>query len=123
MINEMSVKFVSLVKQRYILCTNHCKSWKNKRIMSCRPCSSFVHLFNKRLTLGLCIIPIRRYSQFPTINSLNLGLSQGLLYHRTCKRDFLCRWPSLNSYLKQREIFNTVPVSWMQNSLKNFPLF
>ena len=26
--------------------------------------------------------------------------SQGLLYHRTCKRDFLCSWPSLNSYLK-----------------------
>ena len=26
--------------------------------------------------------------------------SQGLLYHRTCKHDFLCNWPSLNSYLK-----------------------
>ena len=26
--------------------------------------------------------------------------SQGLLYHSTCKRDFLCSWPSLNSYLK-----------------------
>ena len=25
---------------------------------------------------------------------------QGLLYHRTCKHDFLCSWPSLNSYLK-----------------------
>ena len=25
---------------------------------------------------------------------------QGLLYHRTCKRDFLCSWPALNSYLK-----------------------
>ena len=25
---------------------------------------------------------------------------QGLLYHRTCKRDFLCSWPSLNFYLK-----------------------
>ena len=25
---------------------------------------------------------------------------QGLLYHRTCKRNFLCSWPSLNSYLK-----------------------
>ena len=25
---------------------------------------------------------------------------QGLLYHRTCKRDFLCSWPSLNSYLE-----------------------
>ena len=25
---------------------------------------------------------------------------QGLLYHRTCKPDFLCSWPSLNSYLK-----------------------
>ena len=25
---------------------------------------------------------------------------QGLLYHRTCKTDFLCSWPSLNSYLK-----------------------
>ena len=29
----------------------------------------------------------------------------------------------LNSYLKQREIFNTVPVSWIQHSLRNFPLF
>ena len=25
---------------------------------------------------------------------------QGLLHHRTCKTDFLCSWPSLNSYLK-----------------------
>ena len=25
---------------------------------------------------------------------------QGLLYQRTCKPDFLCSWPSLNSYLK-----------------------
>ena len=25
---------------------------------------------------------------------------QGLLYHRTCKPDFLGSWPSLNSYLK-----------------------
>ena len=25
---------------------------------------------------------------------------QGLLYHRTCKPDFLCSWPSLNSYLE-----------------------
>ena len=27
-------------------------------------------------------------------------INQGLLYHRTCKRDLLCSWPSLNSYLK-----------------------
>ena len=32
--------------------------------------------------------------------SLWLPFSQWLLYHRTCKRDFLCSWPSLNSYLK-----------------------
>ena len=25
---------------------------------------------------------------------------QRLLYHRTCKPDFLCSWPSLNSHLK-----------------------
>ena len=25
---------------------------------------------------------------------------QGLLYHRTCKPDFMCSWPSLNSYLE-----------------------
>ena len=25
---------------------------------------------------------------------------QGLLYHRMCKPDFQCSWPSLNSYLK-----------------------
>ena len=31
---------------------------------------------------------------------LDVGSGQGLLYHRTCKRDFLCSWPSLNSYLK-----------------------
>ena len=30
--------------------------------------------------------------------------NQGLLYHRTCKPDFLCSWPSLNSYLELREI-------------------
>ena len=29
-----------------------------------------------------------------------LWRAQGLLYHRTCKPDFLCSWPSLNSYLK-----------------------
>ena len=29
-----------------------------------------------------------------------LRSNQGLLYHRTCKRGFLCSWPSLNSYLK-----------------------
>ena len=28
------------------------------------------------------------------------GRLQGLLYHRTCVPDFLCSWPSLNSYLK-----------------------
>ena len=27
-------------------------------------------------------------------------LRQGLLYHRTCNRKFLCSCPSLNSYLK-----------------------
>ena len=31
----------------------------------------------------------------------NLGGYQGLLYHRTCKPDFLCSWPSLNSYLNK----------------------
>ena len=29
-----------------------------------------------------------------------MRLNLGLLYHRTCKPDFLCSWPSLNSYLK-----------------------
>ena len=33
--------------------------------------------------------------------STTLGkYSQGLLYHTTCKPDFLCSWPSLNSYLE-----------------------
>ena len=33
-------------------------------------------------------------------NSLNMNIcrNQGLLYHRTCKPDFLSSWPSLNSY-------------------------
>ena len=30
----------------------------------------------------------------------SIGKYQRLLYHRTCKCDFLCSWPSLNSYLK-----------------------
>ena len=30
----------------------------------------------------------------------NVRVNQGLLYHRTCKHDLLCSWPSLNSYLK-----------------------
>ena len=34
------------------------------------------------------------------IDDNKMGLLQGLLYYRTCKRDFLCSWPSLNSYLK-----------------------
>ena len=29
-----------------------------------------------------------------------IAMYQGLLYHRTCKPNFLCSWPSLNSYLK-----------------------
>ena len=31
---------------------------------------------------------------------LEVRRNQGLLYHRMCKPDFLCSWPSLNSYLK-----------------------
>ena len=34
------------------------------------------------------------------VSSMKLYTVQGLLYHRTCKPDFLCSWPSLNSYLK-----------------------
>ena len=34
------------------------------------------------------------------VNHTHITLNQGLLYHRTCKPDFLCSWPSLNSYLK-----------------------
>ena len=29
-----------------------------------------------------------------------MATTKALLYHRTCKPDFLCSWPSLNSYLK-----------------------
>ena len=32
--------------------------------------------------------------------SHSLSFAQELLYHRTCKPDFLCSWSSLNSYLK-----------------------
>ena len=32
--------------------------------------------------------------------NINFTPDRGLLYHRMCKRDFLCSWPSLNSYLK-----------------------
>ena len=32
--------------------------------------------------------------------SHNIIRYQGLLYHRTCKPDFLSSWPSLNSYLE-----------------------
>ena len=52
-----------------------------------------------------------------------LYLYQGLLYHRTCKPDFLFNLPSLNSYINkgkfliQCQYHNTVPVS------KNFPYF
>ena len=38
--------------------------------------------------------------QIPCVVSSNINNCQGLLYHRTCKRDFLCSLPSLNSYLK-----------------------
>ena len=34
------------------------------------------------------------------VSSMKLYTVQGLLYHKTCKPDFLCSWPSLNSYLK-----------------------
>ena len=35
-----------------------------------------------------------------SLKSLLICTCQGLLYHRTCKPDFLCSWPMLNSYLK-----------------------
>ena len=38
--------------------------------------------------------------QWPKRMTTFIWVGQGLLYHRTCKRDFLCSWPSLNSYLK-----------------------
>ena len=34
------------------------------------------------------------------ILKIKIYIYQELLYHRTCKRDFLSSWPSLNSYLK-----------------------
>ena len=34
------------------------------------------------------------------ITHMSLTPFQVLLYHRMCKPDFLCSWPSLNSYLK-----------------------
>ena len=43
-----------------------------------------------------------------TLRNFSLGPDQGLLYHKTRKPDFLCRWPSLNSYLESREIFEGV---------------
>ena len=43
--------------------------------------------------------PTNRSTQLLKYHSI-ITLLQGLLYHRTCKRDFLCSWPSLNSYLK-----------------------
>ena len=61
--------------------------------------------------------------RLPLVFASRKASNQGLLYHRTCKPDFLCSWPLLNSYLKLREFFNTVPVSWIQHSLRNFPLF
>ena len=50
-------------------------------------------------------------------------LIPGLLYHRTCKHDFLCNWPSLNSYLKLKEIFEWVLYPWYCHCIKIFPLF
>ena len=59
----------------------------------------------------------------PSIKTFKLPRSQVLLYHRTCKRDFLCSWPSLNSYLKLREICEWVLYPWYCHCIKNFPLF
>ena len=36
----------------------------------------------------------------PTCYNCRSVIVSQLLYHRTCKPDFLCSWPSLNSYLK-----------------------
>ena len=33
-------------------------------------------------------------------NNSSLWSVQWLMYHRACKPDFLCSWPSLNSYLE-----------------------
>ena len=62
----------------------------------------------KRLTLPLYAnMMVKFIVKLLTIVNVNRSLvkgdlvfSQGLLYHRTCRSDFLCSWPSLNSYLK-----------------------
>ena len=38
--------------------------------------------------------------QTSVIDRIRLTFTQGLLYHRMCKPDFLCSWLSLNSYLE-----------------------
>ena len=49
----------------------------------------------------LCIHTIKLKLQKWNFNArIQNRTKQGLLYHRTCKRDFLCCWRSLNSYLK-----------------------
>ena len=46
--------------------------------------------------------PLQVVPNIERLGSAKVGasISQGLLYHRTCKPDFLFSWPSLNSYLK-----------------------
>ena len=44
---------------------------------------------------------IKKYNYiYISLAAFFLCTLQGLLYHRTCKHDLLCSWPSLNSYLK-----------------------
>ena len=56
-------------------------------------------------------------------SSGNLFSTQRLLYHRTCKRDFLCSWPSLNSYLNKGKFLRECCIHDTGTVLKNFPLF
>ena len=49
---------------------------------------------------GICLTVTRKCSYLHAVSSAIISYYQGLLHHRTCKRDFLCSWPSLNSYLK-----------------------
>ena len=64
------------------------------RVAEVRSCELFY------ITIGClcCLLPTIMH---PCIEPINFKSSkQGLLYHRTCKPEFLCSWPSLNSYLQ-----------------------
>ena len=75
--------------------------------------------------LGLTHVYSKLHTHGPVLHSISAMLSE--VGRTTVSQDVQTRFPVQLTFAKFlskiKEIFNTVPVSWIQHSLRNFPLF